>query len=177
MLRAVDGIDCEAKLESELPIPVVRELSISLFGDGDLCRRLVCKVGATNTTDGAEVFLMEPDALFTFWILPGATVIDPCLDMGMQPAVTVKDAPLEMCGGDIARWLCNLSRLRARAEHFGAAETTVADCGGRVVTRVAACVETDEPIETHDRESGALPDGVRLPTGTGVCVPLGVGAQ
>lgn len=174
MLRAVDGIDCEAKLESELPIPVVRELSISLFGDGDLCQIVVCKVGATNTT--ADAMFIEPDAFVTFGNLPGAKAIDPCLDTGMQPAATVKDAPLEMRGGDIARWLCSLSRLRARAGHFGA-DTTVANCGGRVVTRVAACVETDEPTEAHDRESDALPEGVRLPSDTGVCVPLGVGVR
>lgn len=176
MLRAVDGIDCEAKLESELPMPVVRELSISLCGDGDACRIVVCKVGATNTTAGAT--FIAPDALCTFGTLPEATVIDPCLDMGTQPAATVNDAPLLTCGGDIARWLCGLSRLRARAEHFGASCTTAVECGGRIVTRTAVFEEMDEPNEVHDRDSGALTEGVRLPSsGTGVRVPLGVGVR
>jgi hypothetical protein len=166
VLRAVDGIDCEAKLETELPIPVVRELSMSLFGDGDLCRIVVCKVGATKTTAGA--MFVEPNVLFTFETLPAQTVMDPCLGTGMQPAATVKDAPLEMCGGAVTQWLCNLGELRARAEHFGAAGATVADCGGRDDTLDAACVETDEPIEAHDRESGALSEGVRIPFGVGV---------
>lgn len=161
MLRAVDGIDCEAKLESEAPIPVVLELSSSLLGDGDLCRIVACRLGATNTT---------PGALFTLGTLPGATAIDPCLDMGMQPAATVKEAPLEMCGGDSISWLCNPSKPRARAEDIGAAGNAAAGCGGRAIARIVACVETDEPMEAHDRESGALPEGMRLPTATGVGV-------
>lgn len=171
MLRAVAGIDCEVKLESELPIPVVREPSMSLFGDGDLCRVADCKVGATNTIPGA--MFIEPAALVTFGTLPGLT--DPCLDTGIQPAATVKDAPLAMCGGDRARWLCNLSRLRARAEHLGAEDIAVAACEGRLV--IVACVETDEPTDVHDREIGKWPDvGVRLPAVAGG-IPVGVGVR
>lgn len=97
MLRAVDGIDCEVKLERELPIPVVREPSISLRGDGDLRRIVVWTAGATRTR------FMDPAELVTLGPLPGATLIDPCRDAGMQAAATVKDAPLAMSGGESAR--------------------------------------------------------------------------
>lgn len=176
MLRAVDGNDCEAKLERELPMPVVREPSISLFGDGDACRIVGCEVGPTNTTAG--VTFTAPGAVFTFWTLTEVTVIDPCLDMDTPAAATVNEAPLQVCGGDITRWLCGLSRLRARAEHFGASGTTAADCGSRIVARTAVCVQTDEPNEVHDLESGALTEGVRLQSScAGVRVPLDVGVQ
>lgn len=174
MLRAVDGIDCEAKLESELPIPVVREPSISFRGDGDLCRIVVWTVGATYTIPGTR--FIDPGALVTFGAVPGATLIDPGRDTGMQPAATVKDAPLAMSRGEGARWLCNRATLCARAGNMGADIATA--CGGRAVIGAAACVETDEPMEVHDREITMRPGvGVRMPFGTGVCVPLGRGVR
>lgn len=94
----------------------------------------------------------------------------------MQPAATVKDAPLAVCDGDRTRWLCSLSRLRARAGNLGA--DSPAACGGRADTGAAACVETDEPMDVHDREIVMRPGvGVRLAVSTGVCIPLGVGVQ
>lgn len=162
MLRAVDGIDWEAKLDSELPIPVVQEPSKFLFGDGDGCRDgcriVVGVVRVKSTTPGTFI---DPDGLVTFEALPGVTLMDPCLHTGMQPAATDSDAPLMSCGGDSARLLCGLSRLRALA-------IAVTGCGDRA-NGATDCVEGDELILVHDREIGMPEVGVRLETaGVGV---------
>lgn len=172
VLRAVDGIECEAKLESELPIPVVREPSISFRGDGDVCRITIWTAGATSTPIGAK--FIDPGALIVFGATLGKVLIDPCLDPAMQPAATVNEAPLAMCGGESARWLCSRSRLRARTENLRADGAVVTICGAHE----GACVETDEPMEAQDRVIGIrLGVVVRLPAGAGVCVPPGVGVR
>lgn len=116
-------------------------------------------VGVRNTTPGTCI---DPDARVTFGTLPGVTLIDPCLDTGRQPAATDNDAPLVSCGGDSARWVCGLSRLRALAEHFDVTNIAVTDCGDRVANVATDCAEAVKLIRVHVCEIGMPELGVRL---------------
>jgi len=93
VLRAVIGMEFESKLVSELPIPVVREPSISLPlpDDDDAHRIMVRTVGATMTAQLAATPGAQGAMLTNLW-----------LEAGIQPAATVNEAPLVVCLGESA---------------------------------------------------------------------------